>query len=120
MFRIGIAALAVPRSAPHWVGFEQGLRDLGFVEGQNLALDFLLFLDGKTDRLKPAMTELMRRNVDVIVASGEATVTAALEATNTIPIVMVAIDFDPLYSAIFRASRGRAATSPGFSSAISS
>jgi putative tryptophan/tyrosine transport system substrate-binding protein len=95
-FRIGTVSLVVPRAAPHWAGFEQRLRDLGFVEGQNLAFDFL-FLEGKTERLSAAMAELVRRKVDVIVAGGtEIAVTAALRATDTIPIVMVAIEFDPL------------------------
>jgi putative ABC transport system substrate-binding protein len=81
---------------PHWVGFEQRLRDLGFVEGQNLAVDFRS-VEGKIERLPAAMAELVRRKVDVIVAGGtEVTVRAAMQATDTIPIVMVAIDFDPL------------------------
>ena len=89
-------SLVVPRAAPHWAAFEQRLRDFGFVEGQNLAFDFL-FLEGKTERLSAAMAELVRRKVDVIVAGGtEIALTAALRATETIPIVMVAIEFDPL------------------------
>jgi ABC-type uncharacterized transport system substrate-binding protein len=92
----------------------------GFVEGQNLAFDFL-FLEGKTERLSAAMAELVRRKVDVIVAGGtEIAVTAALRATDTTPIVMVAIEFDPFHSAMSGASRDLAATSPGFSFATSS
>ena len=96
VFRVGIVSMAVSRSASHWVGFEQRLRDLGFVEGQNLAIDYLS-LEGKLERLSAAMAELVRRKVDVIVAPGlEVILKAAKQATDTIPIVMVAINFDPL------------------------
>src|SRR5215470_6018756 len=96
MFRIGIVSLAAPRTAPHWVAFEQRLRELGFVEGQNLAIDFL-FLQGKAERLSAAMAELVRRKVDVILPPGtEIAVTAARQATDTIPLVVVMIEFDPL------------------------
>jgi putative tryptophan/tyrosine transport system substrate-binding protein len=96
MFRVGIVAATVSRSAPHWVGFEQRLRDLGFVEGQNLAVDFLS-LEGKLEGLPAAMAELVKRKVDVIVAPGlEVVLKAAMQATDTIPVVMVAINFDPL------------------------
>ena len=96
MFRVGIVAATVSRSAPHWVGFEQRLRDLGFIEGQNLVVDFLS-LEGKFERLPAAMAELVKRKVDVIVAPGlEVTLKAAMQATDTIPVVMVAINFDPL------------------------
>jgi putative tryptophan/tyrosine transport system substrate-binding protein len=96
MFRVGIVSGVVPRSAPHWVGFEEKLRDLGFFEGQNLAVDFLP-LAGNIERIPAAMAELVRRKVDVIVAGGtEVTLRAAMQATDTIPVVMVAINFDPL------------------------
>jgi ABC-type uncharacterized transport system substrate-binding protein len=96
VFRVGIVSGVVPRSAPHWAAFEQRLRDLGYVEGQNLAIDFLS-LGAKTERYSAAMQELVRRNVDVIVAPGvEIALKAAKQATDNIPVVMVAIDFDPL------------------------
>jgi putative ABC transport system substrate-binding protein len=80
MSRVGIVSGSVPRSAPHWVGFEERLRDLGFVEGQNLAVDFLP-LEG-IERLPAAMAELVKRKVDVIVAPGlEVTLKAAMQAT---------------------------------------
>jgi len=96
MFRVGIAALANPRSAPFFVAFEERLRELGYIEGKTLAVDFLP-TEGKIERLPAAMEELVRRKVDVIVAGGaEVTLKAAKQATATIPIVMIAVDFDPV------------------------
>src|SRR5437868_4421171 len=96
IFRVGIVALANLRSAPFFVAFEERLRELGYVEGKTVAVDFLS-ADGKIERLPAAMAELVRRKVRVIVVGGaELTLKAAREATSTIPIVMIAVDFDPL------------------------
>jgi putative ABC transport system substrate-binding protein len=96
MFRVGIAALANPRSAPFFVAFEERLRELGYIEGKTLAIDFLS-AEGKIERLPAAMAELVRRKIDVIVVGGsEVILKAAKAATPTIPIVMIAVDFDPL------------------------
>ena len=96
MFRVGIVAFANPRSAPFFVAFEERLRELGYIEGKTLAVDFLP-TEGKIERLPAVMAELVGRKVDVIVAGGpEVTLKAAQQATATIPIVMVAVDFDPL------------------------
>jgi putative tryptophan/tyrosine transport system substrate-binding protein len=96
MFHVGMVNLNLPRSAPFNVAFEQQLRELGYVEGQNLAIDFL-GLDGHTERLPEAMEELIRRKVDVILAAGqEVVLKAAKQATGTLPIVMIAINYDPL------------------------
>jgi putative tryptophan/tyrosine transport system substrate-binding protein len=96
MFHVGMVNLNLPRSAPFNVAFEQRLRELGYVEGQNLAIDFL-GLDGHLDRLPEAMEELVRRKVDVILAAGqEVLLKAAKQATGTIPIVMIAISYDPV------------------------
>ena len=95
-FHVGMINLNSPRSAPFNVAFEQRLRELGYVEGQNLAIDFL-GLDGHLDRLPEAMEELVRRKVDVILAAGqEVVLKAAKQATGTIPIVMIAISYDPV------------------------
>ena len=96
MFHVGIINLNLPRSVPFNVAFEQRLRELGYVEGQNLAIDFL-GLDGHIERLPEAMEELVRRKVDVILAAGqEVMLKAAKQATGTIPIVMIAINYDPV------------------------
>jgi putative ABC transport system substrate-binding protein len=96
MFHVGMVNLNSPRSAPFNVAFEQRLRERGYVEGHNLAIDFL-GLDGHLDRLPEAMEELVRRKVDVILAAGqEVVLKAAKQATGTIPIVMIAISYDPV------------------------
>jgi putative tryptophan/tyrosine transport system substrate-binding protein len=78
-------------------GFRQGLRELGYVEGQNINIEF--GLAGSADQLPDAATELIRRNVDVIVASGTPPVVAAKNATQTIPIVFVA-SIDPIATGV--------------------
>jgi len=74
--------------------FRQGLREQGYVEGQNVAIDFRN-AEGKPERLLDLAAELVRLKVDVIVAAPEASVYAAQRATKTIPIVM-AVSFDPV------------------------
>ena len=95
-FRVELAAFANPRSAPFHVAFEDRLRELGYTQGKNLTLDFFT-ANGDAQRLPPALKELAGHHPDVIVAGGpEITLKAATEATQTIPIVMIAVDYDPL------------------------
>jgi putative ABC transport system substrate-binding protein len=71
------------------------LRQLGYVVGKNLAVEFI-DLKNNTDGYGEAMHELVRRKVDVIVAFGpEIALKSAMAATSTTPIVMIAIDYDP-------------------------
>ena len=74
--------------------FRQGLRELGYVEGKNIVIDWR-FAEGKADRLAALAAELVRLKVDVIVTTGPAATRAAKEATTTIPIV-TAQDPDPV------------------------
>ena len=93
--RIGLLRFAVP-NAPQVQALRQGLRDLGWVEGQNLAIE-VRSAEGKVEQLPGLAAELVRLGVDLIFTSGpEATLRAASEATRTIPIVMVAVDYDPI------------------------
>jgi putative tryptophan/tyrosine transport system substrate-binding protein len=92
--RIGITTIQ-PRTSPPYVAFDQRLRELGYIDGQNLTLDFLN-PDDHAGSITDAMKELVRRKVDVIIAPYESAVKAALAATDTVPIVMIAIDYDPL------------------------
>jgi ABC-type uncharacterized transport system substrate-binding protein len=74
----------------------QGLRERGYVEGQNIAIEWRS-AEGKADRLPGLAAELVRLKVDVILAaSGPASLNAAREATKTIPIVMIASSRDPI------------------------
>ena len=69
--------------------FRQGLRELGYVEGKNIVIEWRSY-EGKMDRLPVLAAELVRLKVDVIVTGGSSDIRAAKEATSTIPIVMLA------------------------------
>jgi putative tryptophan/tyrosine transport system substrate-binding protein len=68
-------------------GFRQSLRDLGYVEGQNLVIE-LRAAEGSAERLRDGAAELVQLQVDVLVGIGTAAIRAAQHATHTIPIVM--------------------------------
>jgi len=68
--------------------FRHGLRDLGYVEGQNITLESR-FGDGQVDRLPALVAELVRLPVDVLVVNGTTAIRAAQHATTTIPIIMM-------------------------------
>jgi len=76
--------------------FRQGLRQLGYVEGKNIVIEWR-YAEGKPDRLPALAAELVRLRVDVIVTGGPVPTRAAKETTSTIPIVM-AQDSDPVGS----------------------
>ena len=86
--RIGILSGASSSSTPMFEAFREGLRDHGYVEGQNIVLEFRL-ARGKLDLFPTLAADLVRLNVDVIVTDGgNAAPLAARNATQTIPIVM--------------------------------
>ena len=70
-----------------WQATRDGLRELGYVEGQNLVIEFRS-ANGHFDRVPELPAELIRLHVDVIVTIGDPVVSAAKQATSTIPIVM--------------------------------
>jgi putative ABC transport system substrate-binding protein len=70
-----------------WQATRDGLRELGYVEGQNLIIEFRS-ANGQFDRVPELLDELIRLHVDVIVTIGDPVVAAAKQATSTIPIVM--------------------------------
>jgi putative ABC transport system substrate-binding protein len=74
--------------------FERGLADLGYIVGQNIAVEYR-FAEGQPDRLRALADELVRLRVSVIVTEGTTSTRYAKEATSTIPIVM-AQDPDPV------------------------
>jgi putative ABC transport system substrate-binding protein len=71
------------------------LRELGYIEGQNIAIEYR-YADGKLDRLPELAAELVRLKVDVIVTGGDIPVRAVKNATKTIPIVMSGRGIDPV------------------------
>ncbi len=74
--------------------FRQGLRELGYVEGRNIAIEYR-FAEGRPERLPALAVELVRLKVDIIVTAGPPAPLAAKQATTTIPIVF-AISNDPV------------------------
>ena len=102
VFRIGILANLRPsRSEPGgglWEAFIQGLRELGYVEGRNITIEWRVS-EGKYERLPDLAAELVRRNVDVIVVPADQNALAAKRATRTVPIV-VAGSADPVGSGL--------------------
>jgi putative ABC transport system substrate-binding protein len=101
VYRIGLLgglSPTSPEAAPVWEGFFQGLRELGYVEGQNILVEGRWYGE-RTDRLPALAAELVRLKVDVIVAGAAPAPEAAQRATSTIPIVM-ANHADPVGSGL--------------------
>ncbi len=89
VWRVGFLAVRRPVSLDSDVfgALPQGMRELGYVEGKNLVIEWR-FADRKIERLPGLATELVQLNVDVIVTAGTPATSAAQKATATIPIVM--------------------------------
>jgi len=94
--RIGYIATSGDGNNPGSIveAFRQGLRDLGYVEGKNIAVEYR-YPGTEPEPLPNAVTELIRLKVDALVTSSTAAIRAAKEAKTTIPIVMIAT-FDPV------------------------
>ena len=89
--RIGYLRVTSPSDRPPLLdAFRQRLRELGWVEGQNIVIDYR-YAEGRVDRLPDLAAELVRLKVDLIVSAGTQGVTAAKNATETIPIVMIGV-----------------------------
>jgi putative tryptophan/tyrosine transport system substrate-binding protein len=94
MLRVGTASTQ-PRSSPLWKAFEQRMAELGYQEGINYTFDYLNV--PKVEEYETGYRKLAARDVDIIVASGpEISLKSALASSDMKPIVMVAIDYDPL------------------------
>jgi len=94
MPRIGILHLT-PQPSPFFQMLRQSLRDLGYVEGQNVAFEYRS-ADGKHERLPTLAADLVHLNGSLIVTYTAPAARAAKEATATIPIVMVGVNYDPM------------------------
>jgi putative ABC transport system substrate-binding protein len=82
--RIGVIG---GQDSPAWEGFRQGLRELGYVDGRNVTIDWR-WSGGNAERLPTLASELVQLKVDIIVVAGTPATRAAKQATSTIPIVM--------------------------------
>jgi putative tryptophan/tyrosine transport system substrate-binding protein len=110
---IGFLHFASPGPfALYVVAFRQGLSETGYVEGENLGIEFR-WAEGRYDRLPALAADLVARNVDVIVAAGPPSARAAKSATSTIPIVFSSGDpvGERLVASLARAVTSRASVS---------
>jgi putative tryptophan/tyrosine transport system substrate-binding protein len=91
VYRLGyLSAGSGTLSSPYTTAFRQGLRELGWIEGQNIVIEYRS-AEGRFDRLPDLAAELVRLKVDVIVATPTPAALAANSATRTIPIVGVSL-----------------------------
>ena len=95
VLRVGILSPAASETAATLAAFREGIRDLGYIEGKTIALDFRLS-KGNMDALPALAAELARIPVNVIVTNSTSATLAAFDATRTIPIVMGATAGDPV------------------------
>jgi putative ABC transport system substrate-binding protein len=100
---VGILSPAETAATPIFDAFRKGLRDLGYSEAKNIVLEYR-FAKGNMDALNGLATELVRLPVDVIVADATVSTRAALDATRTIPIVIV-VGADPVLLGIVASIR---------------
>ena len=88
VLRIGLLSATRPSPMPPAIeALRQGLRELGYIEGQNIIVEYR-WADGKDDRYAPLAAELVSLGVDVIVTQGTQATIAAKQATSTIPIIV--------------------------------
>ena len=112
--RIGVLLLGTPTSfAPRTQAFVEGLRDLGYVEGRTVAIEWKWGQD-RDDLLPDLAAELVRSQVDVIVTAGTPPAKALKNATRTIPIVM-AIVGDPVAAGLVDSLARPGGNATGFS-----
>src|SRR6516165_6960714 len=94
MLRVGTVA-GNPKSEPQWIAFERRMGELGYREGKNFSFDFVQA--ASADEYEVLYRKLAAPAPDVILTIGtEIGLKSALAATRTLPIVMIAIDYDPL------------------------
>jgi ABC-type uncharacterized transport system substrate-binding protein len=96
--RVGYIRAGTPNNDPFREAFVRGMRDLGYVEGRNVAFEFRNYGDD-VDSIASHISDLLQAKVDIIVAGGTAAVQAAQAATQSIPIVMGAVA-DPMGSGL--------------------
>jgi len=93
--RVGILFAGSGEGSVPDQAFRSGLRERGYIEGQNIIVEFRT-AGGKYDDLPRLATELVALNPDVIFAPAEAALRACLQVSHTIPIVIAAVEFDPV------------------------
>jgi putative ABC transport system substrate-binding protein len=96
--RIGVLLFGTPDNDPDLAAFLRGLRDLGYIEGQNITIEYR-YAEGKPERLRRLAGEMVAAKPDLIFALGGDVAPSARVATNTIPIV-VAVSNDPVQAGL--------------------
>ncbi len=116
VYRIGFLRTGSdsPITSPVGIAFRQRLRELGYVEGQNLVIEYRS-TEGKRERGLEIAAELVRLKVDVIVTQGGSPglIRAAQGATHTIPIVMTGVHVDPVKAGLVDSLARPGGTSQG-------
>jgi putative ABC transport system substrate-binding protein len=93
ILRIGTASTQ-PRTVPFWLAFDQRMTELGYQEGKNYTFEYLAVPD--VDSYEAGYRQIAARGLDIMIASGpELALKSAIASAGTIPIVMIAIDYDP-------------------------
>ena len=98
VYRIGWLTSMSMAASQAWTEFVRGMRELGWIEGQNFTIENL-FYEGRSERLPAIAAEAVQRKVDLIMCAGTQTTTAAKNATTTIPILFYLVG-DPVGSGL--------------------
>jgi putative ABC transport system substrate-binding protein len=115
--RIGVLLFSTPAADPNISTFRQAIRDLGWVEGRNLTLEYR-YAEGRVERLPELAAELVRQQPDLIYVLGGDVAPSAKNATRTIPIV-VAVSTDPVQAGLVPSLARPGGNLTGFTFALS-
>ncbi len=96
-----LATASIPPDDPLVEAFRNGLRELGYVEGKNIKIEFRS-AEGQVDRLPLLAQEMVQAKVNAIIVGTEPAVRAAKQATSTIPVVAISFDYDPVASGLIK------------------
>jgi putative ABC transport system substrate-binding protein len=113
-----IPRIGIIDDAPIWDPFRRGLRELGYVEGRDITIEYRSS-EGRPDRLAAAVADLAKLPVDVFVTWGSAPTRAAQHATTTIPIVMTAVG-DPIKAGFVQSLARPGGNATGFTNSHAS
>jgi putative ABC transport system substrate-binding protein len=96
IYRVAMATVTQGRNTPFVAAMEHRFRELGYIEGKNFVLDYR-DLEGRWDKLPAAVADLARARSDVAIATGSELILKAFrQGMGATPIVMIAVDFDPV------------------------
>jgi len=98
---VGVLTVTAGPSDPVATSFREGLRQLGYIDGQNIKIDHRN-ADGRVDQLPRLAEELVRLPVDVIAVGAEPALSIVTHVTTTIPIIIVSVDNDPVATGLVK------------------